>query len=480
MLCVALLAACLSAPRDSGEAAGDSRVSEAPPRHSGPVILITLSNLRADAASFLGGPAGTTPHLDALAARADFAGSAVAASSSPPASAASLLLGVDPWQHQLLSHKSAELRPELPSLGAVLGTLDTGGAGYRSSIHYPMASGLHRTGLFAGFDHATDLDLDRVVEQLRTLESSELVWIHLPTTELPWTETDARGQIRDRLEIGDLYLYADPELPLPLDLRARARRLYVAAVRRADAQIGRLLDAMEQSGRREEALVAVTAFHGIELGEHGQALYAQNLGRSTIQVPLLIDLPAAWSGTMPAAVAEDPVDRPPVSLTRLWPTLVQVVGGEALPVHRPGLFDADPLPPLSSLYLANGVNLHSAIFAGRAGELTEQVLIESRFAPAEAEFYLAQLAMASLPSPGLAESPRRLVERLRRPFLNALPWSTSDGGVATVSWSLERWTRVRGTETVDDPEAAARRAAQAHAAWSRWVGPEETPEQTRR
>jgi hypothetical protein len=233
----------------------------------------------------------------------------------------------------------------------------------------------------------------------------------------------------------------------------------------------------------------VTALHGLEFGEHRQVLSALNLGRESIQVPLLIDLPAAWStralhatGT---AADQDPqaARRPPVAATRLWSTFVKVTGGASLPIHAPSLFEADPSPALSSLYLGNGVNQHSAVFPASGGDGEtgfEQILVESRFADSEPEFYPALLALASMPTPGLSESPRRLFERLRREFMHGMPWSTYDAtGASTVSWRLERWRRIRGVDVVHDEEAARQRAAQAFAAWKRWIGPEETPQQSR-
>lgn len=476
------------------EAASDARTQPqspataalgAPAPHAGPIVLVTFSNLRSDALGFLGGPV-PTPNFDALARRAEVAGSAVAPSSSPPVSAASLILGTRPWQHQLLSHLTGTLRDDLPTLGSALGEL-----GYHSIIHYPVRQRMHVWGFFRGFDEAADLDadLDAVTEELRLLDGSRrLVWIHLRTTDLPWT--DRRGG--PPILLDDLYPYADPELDLPTTLRNRARRLYLDAVRSADRDLGRILEALDASGRRSETLLAVTALHGLEFGEHGQTLYGHNLGRESIQVPLLVDLPGAWSTVPLAGPARKPAPdasfgrAPPVELIRLWTTLVQVAGGERLPIHPPSLFEPAAGPALSALYMANGVNLHTAIFeAGSSGDpgkvQVEQVRVVSRYAPDDPHYYLALLRQAGLETPDFGDSPRRLFDRIRRGFVNSPPWSTfhADTGEPTVSWRLERWRPVRGTEEVDDEEAARSRAAEAYAAWSRWVGPEESSREMR-
>ena len=67
--------------------------------HLGPVVLITVDALRADLVGALGGPRGLTPNLDRLAAEADWAERAVAASSWTVPSMASLFTGLQPWRH---------------------------------------------------------------------------------------------------------------------------------------------------------------------------------------------------------------------------------------------------------------------------------------------------------------------------------------------------------------------------------------------
>lgn len=478
-LFVALLSGCGPVPSTPGPAVPGVGPSLAPAAHNGPVVLVTFTNLRSDAVGYLGGPA-STPNFDALARRAEFAGSAVAPSTSPPVAAASLIVGTRSVQHRLFSHQAGRLRADLPTLGEALGA-----QGYESVIHYEVRQRMHVWGFFRGFDTAVDLDDDlrAVTEQLSGLDGGrELVWIHLRATDLPWTERGGSGgRTRGRsLTLADLYPYADPDREMPRALRDRARRLYLDAVGRADRDLGKVLRAIEASGRRNETLLAVSALHGLEFGEHGQALYGQNLGRESIQVPLLVDLPGAWS-TVPLADhdrARPWLQRPPVELTRLWSTLVQVAGGQRLPLHPPSLFEPAAGPALSSLYAENGVNLHSAVFIDGTGDFAhEQILVKSRFAPAEPQFHLARLAEASLPAAGLTQSPRTLFDRLRRRFVDAPPWSTFDPatGESTVSWQLERWRRVRGTDVVDDEEQARRRAGEAYAAWSRWLGPETPP-----
>ncbi len=74
---------------------------------------------------------------------------------------------------------------------------------------------------------------------------------------------------------------------LPDEDRREAIRAYLACVRFADRQVGRLLDALEESGLRDDTLILLTADHGFQLGEHG--LWFKNfLYRESTHIPLII------------------------------------------------------------------------------------------------------------------------------------------------------------------------------------------------
>jgi len=86
--------------------------------------------------------------------------------------------------------------------------------------------------------------------------------------------------------------------------------LYRGAVAASDASIGRLLDALRKGGALDNTLVIVTADHGENLYEyglgmgHGDHLY----GRTTLEVPLVIDYPGnpdrARTFEMPVSLAD--------------------------------------------------------------------------------------------------------------------------------------------------------------------------------
>jgi iduronate 2-sulfatase len=109
---------------------------------------------------------------------------------------------------------------------------------------------------------------------------------------------------------------------------------YYAAVAYMDAQVGKVLDALEQSGQADNTIVVFTSDHGFHLGEHD--FWAKvSLRDESAMVPLIIKVP----GKKPA------VCRSLVELIDLYPTLSSLSGLD-VPVRLQGkdlskLFD-DP------------------------------------------------------------------------------------------------------------------------------------------
>lgn len=65
------------------------------------------------------------------------------------------------------------------------------------------------------------------------------------------------------------------------------RQEYYAIVSHMDAQIGRILDALEASGEADNTYIFFTSDHGLAVGEHG-FLGKQNMYENSIRVPLIM------------------------------------------------------------------------------------------------------------------------------------------------------------------------------------------------
>jgi arylsulfatase A-like enzyme len=93
-------------------------------------------------------------------------------------------------------------------------------------------------------------------------------------------------------------------------------RSYLASVSFADAQVGRLLAALEESGHAENTIVVVWGDHGWHLGEKGISGKNTLWDRST-RVPLIFAGPSVKAGQRCAQPAE---------LLDIYPTLIELAG----------------------------------------------------------------------------------------------------------------------------------------------------------
>ncbi len=74
------------------------------------------------------------------------------------------------------------------------------------------------------------------------------------------------------------------------------RREYYALISHLDAQIGRILDALEQSGKDRNTWIFFTADHGLAVGKHG-LFGKQNMYDHSVRVPFLVAGPSVTPGT---------------------------------------------------------------------------------------------------------------------------------------------------------------------------------------
>jgi len=90
---------------------------------------------------------------------------------------------------------------------------------------------------------------------------------------------------------------------------------YLASITFADAMIGRLLDALDQSGHTRNTIIVLWSDHGWHLGEK-QHLHKFTLWERSTRVPFLV--------VAPGVTREGTVCRKPVGLIDLFPTLIEL------------------------------------------------------------------------------------------------------------------------------------------------------------
>lgn len=100
---------------------------------------------------------------------------------------------------------------------------------------------------------------------------------------------------------------------------------YLASIAFADAQLGRVLDALENGPNKDNTIVVLWSDHGWHLGEkeHWQKYTGW---RVCTRVPLMFKVPAKLSAKLPAGVTPGGFCDAPVSLMSLFPTLTDLCG----------------------------------------------------------------------------------------------------------------------------------------------------------
>lgn len=102
------------------------------------------------------------------------------------------------------------------------------------------------------------------------------------------------------------------------------RHAYYACVSYVDAQVGRLLTAVDEQGLRDQTMIVLWGDHGYKLGEYGDWCKHTNLEIDT-RVPLVIRGPGIHPKVYPAAV--EALD--------IYPTIAEMVGQQP-PAHAEG------------------------------------------------------------------------------------------------------------------------------------------------
>jgi arylsulfatase A-like enzyme len=121
----------------------------------------------------------------------------------------------------------------------------------------------------------------------------------------------------------------------PVDLSRDPRRSlaqYYAHITALDAQLDRLLDALDRAGQAENTVVVYTSDHGDMLFSHGRMLKQQPWEES-VRVPCVV----RWPGHVSAGADRDA----PASIADLAPTLLSLLGLDPLPAAQ-----GDDLAPL--------------------------------------------------------------------------------------------------------------------------------------
>ena len=133
----------------------------------------------------------------------------------------------------------------------------------------------------------------------------------------------------------------------PRELRVRQRAYYLANVSLIDQEVGRILDALNATGRLANSILVFTSDHGDCLGDHGHS-QKWNMYEEVVRVPMIVWSPAL-AGRGEVASLVQSID--------IAPALMELAGCEV-----PGSWEAQSVLPA----------LRGEPFAGRAAVYCEQ------------------------------------------------------------------------------------------------------------
>jgi len=321
------------------------------------LVAIVVDTLRADALGLYGNPRGTSPNLDALSRESVIFEHAWAQGtytlSSYLSYMGSMQVRSHGWDFPLIrTHKAGVCGWDgMVMLAEVLAR-----NGFRNEalVANPVlqpwkgfARGFHEWNgvrLDAVGEEDTSLWLqfwledDRIVEEAEAAldrwegDTRQFLYVHLMEPHPPLEPSPAGreavgapadwspGGRADGAWIGELRERGTPQQKRLL------RGGYLASVWDADHAVGRILRALERSGRADDSVVVFFADHGEQIWEHGDHGHARGVWEELAHVPLLIRIP----GWAPERIARG------VGLLDLAPTLLEVLGIEQSPASWQG------------------------------------------------------------------------------------------------------------------------------------------------
>lgn len=266
------------------------------------VLVLTVDALRADHVASYGYRRPTTPRIDELANESVVFARATSPSPITRRAMPSLLFGRYATTLPLVDvDRDPVLQPnKLPSLGTELAA-----AGYRN--HAIMAvSGILGENWLVGFQSSEVVSSE--IEPINNgvdVASALIRWLRSPSEQprLTWAHfTDAHNH------------YIRP--PGAPDFGNRDIDRYDSEIAHVDREVGRVLDALRDTGALDRTIVIITADHGEAFGERGLYFHGASLYDNQIRVPLIVRVP----GFAPRRV------NGAVSLVDIMPTLLELVG----------------------------------------------------------------------------------------------------------------------------------------------------------
>jgi arylsulfatase A-like enzyme len=306
------------------------------------IVLISIDSLRADHLHAYGYARRTSPNLDALAAQGAVFETVISPTSWTLPAHMTLMTSLAPEEHGVITNR-LRLARGIDTLPQRLQRSGYATAGFVSATYLDGLYGFSR-----GFDEYDDYTLLRVAgEKSRTAVTSQQV------AQRAVAYLQKRSGANDQhpfflfLHFFDVHYDYNPPPPfagmfdagysgratgnvdsvhqgMPRNDLNHVVSLYDGEIAWVDWNIGKILASLRTLGLDDNTIVAITADHGEEFLEHGQAAHYKTLYDEVLRVPLVVRYPGHVA----------PGRRVPgqVRLMDVAPTLLALAG---LPVAHP-------------------------------------------------------------------------------------------------------------------------------------------------
>ncbi len=258
------------------------------------MLVLTLDTTRADRLGCYGHTAAQTSALDQLAARGTRFERAYAPVPLTLPTHTTLWTGLQPPEHGIHDNGRNALGAEVPHLAAALRAQGWSTGAFVSSAVLDSAFGLAR-----GFD--TYDDRMSAVDAEGDAEPPQRTGDKTTDVAVEWLR-GAREPFLSWVHFYDPHSTYEPPSPW----KERLKDPYDGEIAFMDAQIARILAALQARGALERTIVVAVADHGESLGEHGESTHGIFVYDATLRIPLIVSAPgfAPRTATTPVQVAD--------------------------------------------------------------------------------------------------------------------------------------------------------------------------------
>ena len=213
-------------------------------------------------------------------------------------------------------------------------------------------------------------------------------------------------------------------------------RYYYALVTHIDAQIGRLVTALERAGRFERTIFVVNSDHGEMLGNHGFVEKAL-MYEESVRVPCLISWPEAIPAGQRVAAPLGGVDLAPTLLELAGASVPDSVEGRSLAEAITGGAASEPAPVFAEVASAEAIyggNLdpaqnaaHVMVLDGGCKYVWNRFEVDELYDLATDPAEMDNRAESPPCAPRVAEMRRLIVAMLKRTGPGSFEWCLRAG-----------------------------------------------------